>query len=58
MLMEGYNEWHRKVWPELQAHIRRIGADFLPKTIVLIEAHPPAHTRRATETMVFPPLSF
>ena len=23
--MAGYNEWHRKVWPELQAHIRRTG---------------------------------
>jgi L-rhamnose mutarotase len=24
-LMAGYNEWHRKVWPEMQAHIRRTG---------------------------------
>ena len=23
--IEGYKEWHRKVWPEMQAHIRRSG---------------------------------
>ena len=23
--MAGYNEWHAKVWPELQEHIRRTG---------------------------------
>ena len=37
----------------IEAHIRRIGAVFLPETIVFIAAQHPAHTMRAMKTIVF-----